>query len=69
MGSGFRVQGYFAHTKRPPPQDLHRALGIGLPQGPRGGQFLMSEVPLYSPNPLHPLENHADTGSGFRVRV
>ena len=31
---GFRfqrgLQGYLAHKKRPPPQDLHRALGIGL---------------------------------------
>jgi len=25
-----------------------RALGIGLLKGPRGGRFLMSEVPLYS---------------------
>ena len=25
--------------------DHHRALGVGLLQGPRGGRFLMSEVP------------------------
>ena len=41
------LQGYLAHTKRPPPSDLHRARGIGLPKGPRGGLFLMSETPLY----------------------
>ena len=33
---GFRIrgsvlQGYLAHKKRPPPKDLHRALGIDLP--------------------------------------
>ena len=32
--------------KRPPPSDLSRTLSIGL-QGPRGGWFLTSEVPLY----------------------
>ena len=33
--------------KRPlPPKDHQRALGIGLRQSPRGGSFLMSEVPL-----------------------
>jgi len=41
------VQGYLAHKKRTPPWDYHRALGTGLLQGPRGGRFLMSEVPLY----------------------
>jgi hypothetical protein len=30
----------------PPPQDHHRALGMGLLQGPREGLFLMSEVTL-----------------------
>ena len=40
------VQGYLAHTTRPPPSDLPRNPGIGLPEGPRGKQFLMSEVPL-----------------------
>ena len=29
--------------------DHHRALGIGLLKGSRGGLFLMSEVPLYDP--------------------
>ena len=33
----------------PPPQHLHRSLGIVLLQGPRGALFLMSEVPLYVP--------------------
>ena len=32
----------------PPPQDHHRALGIVLQQGLRGGQFLISEAPLYT---------------------
>ena len=32
--------------KRQPPQDLRRALGIGLLQGPRERRFLTSEVPL-----------------------
>ena len=40
------LQGYLAHKKLPPPQDHRRALGIGLLQGPRRRQFLMSEVPL-----------------------
>ena len=31
---------------RNPPQDQHMTLGIVLPQGPRKGVFLMSEVPL-----------------------
>ena len=30
-----------------PPPRTHRALGIVLLQGPRGGMFLMSEIPLY----------------------
>ena len=41
------VQGYLAHQKPTPPRDHHRALGIGLLQGPRGGRFFLSEVPLY----------------------
>ena len=41
------LQGYLAHKKSPPPWDHHRALSIGLLKGPRGGQFLMGEVPLY----------------------
>ena len=40
------LQGYLAHKKRPPRYDHHRAHGIGLPQGPRGGLFRMSEVTL-----------------------
>ena len=31
-----------------PPQDHHRALGIGLLLVPRGARFLVSEVPLYA---------------------
>ena len=30
-----------------PPYHHHRALGIVLLYGPRGGLFLMSEVPMY----------------------
>ena len=41
------LQGYLAHKKPPSPQDFHRALGIGLLQGPSGRRFLVSEVPLY----------------------
>jgi len=33
--------------KRPTPWDHHRALGVGLLQGPKGRRFLVSEVPLY----------------------
>jgi len=40
------LQGYLAHKKHPFLQDYHRALGIGLLQGPMGVVFLMSEVPL-----------------------
>ena len=40
-------QGYLAHKKRPPPQEHHRSLGIGLLKGPTGGVFVMSKVPLY----------------------
>ena len=38
------LQGYLAHKKPPPPQDHHRALGVGLLLGPRESRFLMSEV-------------------------
>ena len=30
----------------PPPKDRHRAIGMGLVQGPRVGRLCMSEVPL-----------------------
>ena len=36
VGFGLRVEA----------EDLHRALCIGLPQGPRRELFLMSEVPM-----------------------
>ena len=32
----------------PPPLDYRRALGIILLQGPRGGCFLMGELPLWA---------------------
>ena len=44
LGSPYR--GTSRIRNRQPPQDSHRALGIGLLQGPRVGRFLMSEVPL-----------------------
>ena len=44
------IQGYLAHKKLPPPWDHRGALGIALLYGPRGAQFLMSEVP---PHPSH----------------
>ena len=59
-GTALPIQGYLT-LETPPPGDHHRALGIGLMQGPRvgrflvrkarwssggGGQFLVIEVPL-----------------------
>ena len=44
------IQGYLAHKKLPPPWDHRGALSIALLYGPRGAQFLMSEVP---PHPSH----------------
>ena len=41
------IQGYLAHEKLSPPQDHHRALGMVLLKGPRGGGALMSEVQGY----------------------
>ena len=41
------VQGYLAHKKQHPPQDPTVGLCLGPYGGPRGGLFLMSEVPLY----------------------
>ena len=40
------IQCYLAHKKTPILEDHHRALGISLLYGPRGGCFIMSEVPL-----------------------
>ena len=40
------VQGYLAHKNPPPPQDRHRALGLVLLKGRKGGLFHMIEVPL-----------------------
>ena len=42
------VQGYLAHKETPNPGHPPRTLGIGLRCGPRGVQFLISDVPLYS---------------------
>ena len=39
-------QGYLAHKKQTPPQDLHRDLGIILLSGPGRARFLVGEVPL-----------------------
>ena len=49
-GSGLEFRNYrgtLLIRNCPPPKDHHRALDIGLLYDPRGGQFLMSEVPLY----------------------
>ena len=32
------LQGYLAHAKRPPPQEDHSFLGIGLLKSPPGGE-------------------------------
>ena len=45
--SEFALQDHLAHKKQRPPQNLHKALGIVLLQGPRGTLFFMSEVPLW----------------------
>ena len=42
-----RLQGYLTCQKTPTTEDHHMALGIALLKGPRGGAFLMGEVPLY----------------------
>ena len=41
------VQGYLAHKKLPPPRTLQWADAYGPRAVLGGGQFLMSEVPLY----------------------
>ena len=41
------IYGYLVHKKCPPPQDHHKALGTGLPQGPGGTLLLMIEVLRY----------------------
>ena len=45
LGSRYRDTSLIRNPQ--PPQDHHKALGIGILQGPRVGRFLMSEVPLY----------------------
>jgi hypothetical protein len=40
------LQGYLAYKKPPHPWDHHRALGMRLLYGPRGGRFLSGEVPV-----------------------
>ena len=42
------LQGHRTHEKHPPPWDHHKSLGIGLLQGPTGGVFHMSELPVYT---------------------
>ena len=42
------LQGHLAHKKTPTPLEPPRTLGTGLPQGPRGVRFLVSEVTLDS---------------------
>ena len=42
------VQGYLAHKNLSPSWDHHRALGIGLLQGPRGGAFIFAFFPKTS---------------------
>ena len=54
------LQGYLAHEKLPPARTLHQAYA----QGPTvvlggGGQFLMSEVPLY----MCPVRTTTSTGT------
>ena len=42
------MQGYLDYKKTPPPpRDRHRAIGIGLVQGPGVDRFLMREACLY----------------------
>ena len=41
-----KVQGYLADEKPPLPLEHRRHLGIVLLYDPRGGRFLMGEVPL-----------------------
>jgi hypothetical protein len=47
MGRGGTLHAHLAHNKTSTPSDRHKALGIGLLQGPEGEQFLMREAPLY----------------------
>ena len=48
MQARFPYRGTSLIRNRPPPQDVHRALGIVLLYGPKGALFLMSEVPLHT---------------------
>ena len=49
------VQGYLAHKNQPPLEGHHRALGMVVQLGPRGWQFLMSEMSLYEGPPGWPV--------------
>jgi len=40
MQNSLSVREYFIHKEMSTPQDPHRALGIGLLQGPGGGRFI-----------------------------
>ena len=42
------VQGYLVHEKKPPPSRTTTGPWIFLLWGPRRGEFLMNEVPMYS---------------------
>jgi len=53
-------------TNRHPPQDHHRALGIGLLQGPRAVRFRVSEVTLHVMHARRFLPDHA---WGVRVGI
>jgi len=55
------LQGYLTHKKTTPPLEPPYGLRCMLLQGPRWGQFLMSEVPLY------PLIGAS--GFGFTPRI
>ena len=52
--------------KHPAPKNSPRTLGIGLRCDPRGGWFLMGEVPLYAK--IFTLELLSDRCHGYRFR-
>ena len=61
VASRVDVQGYLAHKNPPPLGPYSRTMPRALWQSSGGGQFLMSEVPLYSSQvdvPYHPTVLH-----------
>jgi len=40
-GGEAETRGYLAHAKEPPPYDCHRAIDIGVLQGPKGAPRLL----------------------------